>query len=564
MPGSSEVLLLSRKFDRPVHVETAGRRVLLVVVHESNAVRQASLAGLGLVVSTDGEQIRWNALGGSDKPVRCYGEDGFSWAMQFLRQQGMGKEEQMAGYVRRGWRQFRRDFGFLSNGAAVVDKVRRDVNGIGFLQYNGQSLEGVRVLAISATEGSAAVTPKLEPMMQVDYPLSEPLVLYLHPKAPPVAKQFCDFAISHEGSAVLEKLGFVTPTTEFRHLAGLRLSEMKSGKGDKLAACGAVGSGVGAGRAVREMMGGLAEEFVRAKEVVQVAYSPVANDVAGMGAFLATAGTGDAARPRQELLLLDDRPGERAIQAHGQRWSDLAPAEYLIAGRGVAVIVNPASSVGSLTLDQIRSIFSADVMDWSIIGGSGAGSGAGGRASGGGTGGGAGGAKQEIKVFALPQADVATEIFGKECLLPNQWRRVTIKKTSAEVMQAVAADPAAIGIVDLATVGPIGLAGLPSDRTVKVLSIGAGAQAIPPTPDNLKNAMYPLSQRLYLYVHPQASDTAKDFANFMATCGGSEATPYADTVKAVMETYQKNGLIPLAEVAIARMAKDALAAAAGK
>jgi hypothetical protein len=74
--------------------------------------------------------------------------------------------------------------------------------------------------------------------------------------------------------------------------------------------------------------------------------------------------------------------------------------------------------------------------------------------------------------------------------------------------------------------------------------------------------MYPLSSRVYLYVHPKASDTAKDFAKFVATCGGSEAGPYADTVKAVMDTYQKHGLIPLADAAIERAAKDAAAAKA--
>jgi hypothetical protein len=82
--------------------------------------------------------------------------------------------------------------------------------------------------------------------------------------------------------------------------------------------------------------------------------------------------------------------------------------------------------------------------------------------------------------------------------------------------------------------------------------------------------MYPLSQRLWLYVHPQASDTARDFVKFIATCGGStsltagasKATPYADTVKAVMDTYRKHGLVPLADAALLRMVKDAMAEAA--
>ena len=57
---------------------------------------------------------------------------------------------------------------------------------------------------------------------------------------------------------------------------------------------------------------------------------------------------------------------------------------------------------------------------------------------------------------------------------------------------------------------------------------------------------------------------------FLAACrpstsvsaGGSEPTPYADTVKTMMETYQKHGLIPLADAALERAAKDAMAAKA--
>jgi ABC-type phosphate transport system substrate-binding protein len=156
-------------------------------------------------------------------------------------------------------------------------------------------------------------------------------------------------------------------------------------------------------------------------------------------------------------------------------------------------------------------------------------------------------------------------------------------------------DPQAIGFVDLAAIPASG-------QNVKILAIKLGTAAPPPafaeatagrppagaagtspvrgggvaeregaagrvyypTPENIRSAMYPLSQRLWLYVHPKASDTAKDFVKFIATCGASEASPYADTVKAVMDTYRKNGLVPLADAALERMTKDAMADAAAK
>jgi hypothetical protein len=63
--------------------------------------------------------------------------------------------------------------------------------------------------------------------------------------------------------------------------------------------------------------------------------------------------------------------------------------------------------------------------------------------------------------------------------------------------------------------------------------------------------MYPLSQRYFLYVHPKASDTAKVFYVFTTTVLSIEA-------------FHRAGMISMADVAIERAAKDAMAEAAAK
>jgi hypothetical protein len=123
----------------------------------------------------------------------------------------------------------------------------------------------------------------------------------------------------------------------------------------------------------------------------------------------------------------------------------------------------------------------------------------------------------------------------------------TVKKDTAEVLAALSADPLGIAFVDLSA-----LPADPAKAGVKVLAVTAGGKAVMPSAESIRTAMYPFSQRLFLYVHPKASDTAKDFAKFIATCGQSEASPYTDTLKAVAETYRKNCLIPLAVVQPAR------------
>ena len=303
----------------------------------------------------------------------------------------------------------------------------------------------------------------------------------------------------------------------------------------------------------------------------------------------------------KELLFLADKPSARAMELHGQKWNALGstslttsgrdpaspndgyaaaskpgqpngtgPAEYLLAGRAVAVIVNPANKIDALTIGQLQAIFGGEVEDWGTLGYSKSqvdGSQIGGSQI---TGSQIKGS--QIKAIGLRGDDLATGIFEKECLDRYKWRRVAVKKDTAEALAAVSMDPQAIGFVDLTGIPATG-------QSVKILAIKLGSGAPPPalgatsprgggvyypSPENIKSAMYPLSQRLWLYVHPKASDTAKDFVKFIATCGASEASPYADTVKAVMDTYRKHGLVPLADAALERMAKDAMADAAAK
>ncbi|MDD4890557.1 MAG: substrate-binding domain-containing protein [Phycisphaerae bacterium] len=317
----------------------------------------------------------------------------------------------------------------------------------------------------------------------------------------------------------------------------------------------------------------MATEFVKAKAIIQLGYMPSESDVSSVGGFVmsaAVAPTPPATQPEfrgPQLLFLADRPSARAMDVHGDKWNVLQPTEHLLAGRATAIIVNSTSKLNLLTLDQVRAIFGGEVDDWATIGGTGLTPTPAARDLPRRVGGVA------INKFGLFQKDPAAVIFANECLPASKFKKVTLKKDTAEVVAAVSMDPQAIAFVDLSAIPGIGNAPLTGDfaaagQTVKALAIQLGigekAKIIPPTAENIKNAMYPFSQRMFLYVHPQASDTAKDFAKFMATCGGSEASPYADTVKAVMETYQKHGLIPLADAAIERAAKDAAAAAKAK
>lgn len=290
------------------------------------------------------------------------------------------------------------------------------------------------------------------------------------------------------------------------------------------------------------LMRGLVEEYARAGQAIRLLHTVSTSDVAAIGAFV-----GDH---HPDMLLLADKPSGRAMELHGEKWLALGvdekgqptgggPDEHIIAGRAVAVIVNPANKLESLTLGQIEAIFQGEVDDWAIIGGTELTppAGPGGRPG-----------KLDIHAFGLYARETATAIFEKEAVPRKKWKRVKYKKDTAEALAAVSMDPQAIAFVDLAAIPASG-------QSVKILPIkfgqGEKARNIAPTAENIKNAMYPLSQRYFLYVHPKASDTAKVFKAF---------TTSVLSIKA----FRRAGMILLADEAITRAAKDAMAEAAAK
>jgi len=517
-----------------------------VVANRGNAARQVTLDHLRDLLKVEGKGTRWSDMGGSGGIVKCYGEGRDSTSRLVIRRACMmlGPEHPT------GYRLYREDFEQCEDAEEVVKKVRADRNGIGFILYRGQPLTGVKMLSIARKEKETAVSLKEGEFIQEGYPLSDSLALYLRPDAPDAARDFCKYAISEAGAEIAANHGLVPPRQHAESVAEERFSLVKAGRGTRLSVLGAADG--------RSPFQDLTTEYVRAKAVVQLSYAAVDADVSSVGAFI----NGEGASVR-ELLVLGDKPSSRAMELHGEKWNSLGvdrdgkpdgtgPKEHMIAGRAAAIIVNPANKLESLTLGQVQAIFQGDVDDWAVIGGTELTppAGPGGRPG-----------TLQINVFGLYPREPATAIFEKEGVPRNKWKRVKYKKDTAEAVAAVSMDLQAIAFVDLAAIPAAG-------QSVKILPIkfgqGEKARNIAPTAENIRSAMYPLSQRYFLYVHPKASDTAKDFAKFIATCGGSEATPYADTVKAVMETYRKHGLIPLADEAITRAAKDAMAEAAAK
>jgi len=522
-----------------------------VVVNKKNTLTRLTYAQLRDMMT--GKVTSWREVGGSGLQVKVLVTQ--NTLSRFIA------SDLLVDY--REWK----DVKNLDADSNVIASVMADPGAIGLIALTPDLPKDVKLIAIAVDAKAPAVQPTVERVVLGEYPLVWQYKLLFSADAPSGVHDFIAYVCSKEAHKTVQEWGLFPVAIRDQAQADKRLVDMKAGKGIRISTLGIGGE--------KSAFQDLAVEYVRSRVLIQPAYVSVDSDVSAVGTFVSGSAGGTGGAGVRELLLLGDKPSPRAMEVHGKKWSSLGvgedgrpdgtgPTEYVLGGRAVAVIVNPANKLESLTLGQIQAIFQGDVDDWAVIGGTELAVPAGG----------GGRARIPITSFGLraggvdARSSIAAGVFHSEAVPAAKIKRMTVKKDTAEVVAAVSMDSQAIGFVDLTAIPGMSAGVLTGDfatsgQSVRVLAIKMGSgertRFVEPTAENVRNAMYPLSQRLYLYVHPQASETAKDFAKFLATCGGSEASPYADTVKAVMEAYRKYGLIPLADEAIVRATMDAMA-----
>ncbi|MGZ4824798.1 MAG: substrate-binding domain-containing protein [Terriglobales bacterium] len=169
-----------------------------------------------------------------------------------------------------------------------------------------------------------------------------------------------------------------------------------------------------------------------------------------------------------------------------------ASNEHLLALDGIAIVVNSANPIGSLTKDQLAGIFSGAITDWSQVSDQ----------------------KGSVVVYA-PFANSATDDAFKSLVLGDAPMVPSVKRQNdmASVSTAVAGDRMGIGFVGSALVG--------SARAVPVSE--RGAIAVPPNRLTIATEDYPLSRRLYLYTpaYP-ANPSVRRFVEFAQSNPGQE------------------------------------------
>jgi phosphate transport system substrate-binding protein len=183
-------------------------------------------------------------------------------------------------------------------------------------------------------------------------------------------------------------------------------------------------------------------------------------------------------------------------------------SEHVIGLDGIAVIVNPANRVTTLSVDQLRGIFSGQIQNWSQLGG----------------------APGPIAVWSR-NIDSGTYDSFAESVLGNAALGGGVKQSDneADMAAAVAADPNAIAFLSQAHVG--------TARPVAIATVG-GAPSLP-TQTTIQTEDYPFTHRLYLYTASAPKNPfVSRFADFVQSDAGQAVVEKAGFVSLRVRTAQ--------------------------
>lgn len=177
-----------------------GYDALAVYLHANNPISSITFATLASIYGEGGTANKWSDLNvtvpgcPSGEIVRVSRQNN-SGTYAYFREHVLGEKEFKLGS---------RD---MHGSKDVVDLVANTPCAIGYSGL-GYATPAVKMPCVSATEGSACVTPSERTAQDRSYPISRPLLMYTTGEPTGPAKAYLDWILSDEGQCILMKTGY--------------------------------------------------------------------------------------------------------------------------------------------------------------------------------------------------------------------------------------------------------------------------------------------------------------------------------------------------------------------
>ena len=229
---------------------------------------------------------------------------------------------------------------------------------------------------------------------------------------------------------------------------------------------------------MKDVMGVLIETYGEIQKDVTVNYSGTGS---GAGIEAVLAGNVDIGLSSRAL-----KPEEEEKGAVG----------HTVALDGVAIVVNPASGVEDLTVEQIAQIFKGEITNWSELGGEDA----------------------EIAVLGREDGSGTRSAFEEIVGVDGECKYTNEYSSTGDVIGNVASNPNAIGYASLSAV----------DETVKAVKVG-GVECSEAT---IKDGSYEI-QRPFLMVTMEGAELSPAAEDFLSYATSADVAEYIAAAGAV-------------------------------
>jgi phosphate transport system substrate-binding protein len=162
-----------------------------IFLNEANKVNELTLKQISDIYT--GRIRNWKELGGNDAEIRLYGRENSSGTYAYLHDEVVKAD-------------YSTSVQSLPGTAAVVNAVKKDVNGIG---YGGAAYAmGVKYAKVKKDAGSQGYLPSAENIGKGLYPITRYLYMYMRNRPAGETKKFIDWILGAEGQNVVTEVGY--------------------------------------------------------------------------------------------------------------------------------------------------------------------------------------------------------------------------------------------------------------------------------------------------------------------------------------------------------------------
>jgi phosphate transport system substrate-binding protein len=153
---------------------------ITIFLNEANKVEELTIKQLSDIYQ--GKIRNWKELGGNDAEIRMYGRENSSGTYTYFHDEVVNAD-------------YAASVQSLPGTAAVVNAVKKDINGIGYAKVKKDSK-------------STAYFPTSESIKNDEYPITRFLYMYLRNRPTGEMKKYIDWILSAEGQMVVTEVGY--------------------------------------------------------------------------------------------------------------------------------------------------------------------------------------------------------------------------------------------------------------------------------------------------------------------------------------------------------------------